>query len=74
MPFTFKLAKRLALSKAVRTTAARALSALRRVLIHPALIVAASPYIRRHAVTEKPIRPRGTFCGSTNALAQEILS
>jgi hypothetical protein len=28
MPFTFKLAKRLALSKAVRTTAARALPAL----------------------------------------------
>jgi hypothetical protein len=40
MPFTFKLAKRLALSKAVRTTAARALSALRPVSTHPTLVVA----------------------------------
>jgi len=43
MPFTFKLAKRLALSKAVRGTAARALSALRQVSTNPALAVAASP-------------------------------
>ena len=42
MPFTFKLAKRLALSKAVRTTAARASSALRQVSIHPAFVVPAS--------------------------------
>ena len=47
MPFTFKLAKRLALSKAVRTTAARALSALRQVSNHPALVAPASPYIRQ---------------------------
>jgi hypothetical protein len=43
MPFTFKLAKRLALSKAVCTTAARALSALRQVSTHPALVVATPP-------------------------------
>jgi len=42
MPFTFKLAKRLALSKAVRATAARALSALRQVSTNPALAVPAS--------------------------------
>ena len=73
MPFTFKLAKRLALSKAVRTTAARASSALRQVSIHPAFVVPASLYIR-HAVAEKPITSGGTVCRSTNALAQEILS
>ncbi len=43
MPFTFKLAKRLALSKAARATAARALSALRQVSTDPALAVPASP-------------------------------
>ena len=43
MPFTFKLAKRLALSKAVSATAARALPALRQVLTDPALAVPASP-------------------------------
>jgi len=42
MPFTFKLAKRLALSKAVHTTAARASSALRQVSIHPTSVVPAS--------------------------------
>ena len=73
MPFTFKLAKRLALSKAVRTTAARASSALRRVSIHPAFVVPASLYIR-DVLAEKPIRLGGTLCRSTNALAQEILS
>ncbi len=73
MPFTFKLAKRLARSKAVRTTAARALSALRQALICPALVAPASPYIR-HAVVKKPMRSGGTLCRSTNALAQEILS
>ncbi len=73
MPFTFKLAKRLALSKAVRTTAARALSALRQASTHPALVVAASLYIR-HPAAEKPIRSGGSLCCSGNALAQEILS
>jgi hypothetical protein len=47
MPFTFKLAKRLALSKAVRTTAARALSALWQVSTNPTLVLPASPYIRQ---------------------------
>jgi hypothetical protein len=73
MPFTFKLAKRLALSKAVRTTAARALSALRQVSNHPTLVVPTSPYIR-HAVAEKPIRSGGILCRRTNALAEELLS
>jgi len=52
MPFTFKLAKRLAVSKAVHATATRALSALRYVSPDPALAVLASPYIR-HAVAEQ---------------------
>ncbi len=52
MPFTFKLAKRLALSKAVRTTATRALSALRQASTGPAVLAPASPYIR-HAVAEQ---------------------
>ena len=52
MPFTFKLAKRLALSKAVRTTAARALSALRQLSTDPALAVTASPHIH-HVVAER---------------------
>jgi hypothetical protein len=73
MPFTFKLAKRLALSKAVRTTAARALSALRQVSTHPALVVATPLYIA-HAVPEKPIRFDGILCRSINALAPELLS
>ena len=75
MPFTFKLAKRLALSKAVRTTAARALSTLRQVSIHPSLADPASlhTYIR-DVPAEKPIRSDGTLCRSINALAQEILS
>jgi hypothetical protein len=75
MPFTFKLAKRLALSKAVRTTAARALSALRPVSIHPTLVVPASFSIDiRDVLAEKPIKSGGTLCRSTHALAQEILS
>jgi len=52
MPFTFKLAKRLALSKAVRTTALRALSALRQAWTDPAFVVPASSPIR-HAVAEQ---------------------
>ena len=75
MPFTFKLAKRLALSKAVHTTAARASSALRQLSIHPAFVVPASLYIYiRDVLAEKPIRSGGTLCRSRNALAQEILS
>jgi hypothetical protein len=72
MPFLFKLAKRLACSKAVRTTAARALSALRHALTHAALVAPASPAIR-HTVVEKPISLVGPFVVS-NALAEEILS
>jgi hypothetical protein len=76
MPFTFKLAKRLALSKAVDTTAARALSTLRQVSIHPSLAVPASLYIIsiRDVPAERPIVSDGTLCRSTNALAQEIRS
>ena len=75
MPFTFKLAKRLALSKAVDTTAARALSTLRQVSIHPSLAVPASLYIYIRVVpAERPIVSGGTLCRSTNALAQEIRS
>lgn len=58
MPFTFKLAKRLALSKAVRTTALRALSALRRAWTDPAFVVPAPSPIR-HAVAEQPRAPWG---------------
>src|SRR5207247_4349644 len=42
MPFTFKLSKRLALSKAVRAPAARALCALRQASTHPPLADPAS--------------------------------
>ena len=72
MPFTFKLAKRLALSKAGRTTAARALSALRQVSTHPALVVPA-PYIC-HAVAEKAHQVRWDSLPLYNALAEELLS
>jgi hypothetical protein len=73
MPFTFKLAKRLAISKAVRTTAARALSALRQVSNHPALVVPASPYIRQPS-QRSPSRSGGILCRCTNALGEELLS
>jgi len=70
VPFTFKLAKRLALSKAVRTTAARALSTLRPVSIHPDFPVPASLYTDiRDVPAERPIVSGGTLCRSTNALA-----
>jgi hypothetical protein len=58
MTFTFKLAKRLALSKAVRTTVLRALSALPQASTHPAFAVPASSPIR-HAVAEQPRAPWG---------------
>jgi hypothetical protein len=73
MPFTFKLSKRLALSKAVRTTAARALSALRQVSPHPALVVPTP----RTSVTPSQTSPSsqvGPFVVPTNAPAEEILS
>ena len=73
MPFTFKLAKRLALSKAVRTTAARASSALRQGLDPSGVRCSCLLYIR-DVLAEKPIRSGGTLCCSPNALAQEILS
>ena len=53
MPFTFKLSKRLALTKAVLPTAARELCALRRAPSDPALVVPALPY-NRYPVAEKP--------------------
>src|SRR5205809_4261660 len=69
MPFTFKLAKRLALSKAVRATAARALSALRQVSTNPALAVPASPAssCRCRAHHES----RGALCRLTDSSAKE---
>jgi len=63
MPFTFKLAKRLALSKAVRTTATRALSALRQASTGPAVLGLASLLLPpRTSAPPLQSRPRVSWC------------
>ena len=73
MPFTFKLAKRLALSKAVRATAARALSALRQVSTNPALAVPASP-ASNHVVAERTTSLVGLFVVSQTRVLRRTVS
>ena len=58
MPFTFKLAKRLALSKAVDTTAARALSVLQQVFDPPGPRCSSLPNVC-HVVAEHPSSQMG---------------
>lgn len=67
MPFTFKLSKRLALSKAVLPTAARELSALRRATSDPALVVTALPY-SRSPVAENTTSLVGLFAAPATPL------
>jgi len=61
MPFTFKLSKRLALTKAARLTAARAVCVVRPAPTDPAHLPASPD--NRHAAAAVTPSPGGARCG-----------